>query len=838
MPGETLSFDILAHDGASRSFRDVGNEALKASGKVDIAAASLKVFDDATMKQGKAAATSTAAMKAHRDAANLLADAENVLAGRATTTTKLMADQGRKLDDGTSKMGRLGKATDETSGILSGFGRNAGGAVSPMGALVGAGAALAPVLVTLGFGLGGLAAAAYGVAKPIETAAQKAGGLRANLASLNPEQQQAAQSVLALQAGYDRFQKALEPTVLRDFNAAISVARPLLAGVEPVAKATGNALAGVFGQLGVEFRSGQWQQFFAWMAANAGPDLRQVGSLLVSLTKDIPPLMEELQPLAHGFLSVADAAAKAGGAYVSFLHAQQVKANQPGTIFTQIKDFIKYGYGGQKAAQAAQAMAAQQAALNQRLKDAHTATADLIHPVGTFTSGLQSAQVATQSEAAAVTGLTSALKVLAGGLLTTEQDQVAWKQAQQAAGKAIQSVTGSLDSNKAAALAARSAVISSTQAALTYANQEVNVHHNTQAASTIIRDQIRWLQDHAGKSRIAAAEIDALRQALAKLTSKKVTVTLQTAGGGTVKVSSSVKNAAGFLEFRKAGGLIGGGMAGRDSVPAMLMPGEVVVPTSMVKAGMVDHLRGRLPRFAGGGLVGELGTLTPFASAHERTFAADRERVFATAAISALLAHAQAVEKAAKLASMGSGGPSGGAVGALQRFAASLFGAHGWGPGQLPPLISLWNQESGWNRFARNPSSGAYGIPQALPPGKMGAAANPPTSSAAAQIRWGEGYIASVYGSPAAAWAHERAVSWYGKGLDAVFSKPTLIGVGEAGRERVRVTPAGLGAGGRGGNTYKITVNVPPNVNMADVGQATVTAIREFERTSGKGWRS
>ena len=167
MPGETLSFDILAHDGASRSFRDVGNEALKASGKVDIAAASLKVFDDATMKQGKAAATSTAAMKAHRDAANLLADAENVLAGRATTTTKLMADQGRKLDDGTSKMGRLGKATDETSGILSGFGRNAGGAVSPMGALVGAGAALAPVLVTLGFGLGGVAAAAYGAAKPI-----------------------------------------------------------------------------------------------------------------------------------------------------------------------------------------------------------------------------------------------------------------------------------------------------------------------------------------------------------------------------------------------------------------------------------------------------------------------------------------------------------------------------------------------------------------------------------------------------------------------------------------------------------------------------------------------
>src|SRR5689334_24527928 len=39
---------------------------------------------------------------------------------------------------------------------------------------------------------------------------------------------------------------------------------------------------------------------------------------------------------------------------------------------------------------------------------------------------------------------------------------------------------------------------------------------------------------------------------------------------------------------------------------------------------------------------------------------------------------------------------------------------------------SMWSsydylemREAGYNRFARNPSSGAYGIPQALPPTKM-----------------------------------------------------------------------------------------------------------------------
>ena len=52
------------------------------------------------------------------------------------------------------------------------------------------------------------------------------------------------------------------------------------------------------------------------------------------------------------------------------------------------------------------------------------------------------------------------------------------------------------------------------------------------------------------------------------------------------------------------GGYITGGIAGQDSVPIMAMPGEVVVPTAMVNAGAVDHLRGKIPGFAAGGRVG------------------------------------------------------------------------------------------------------------------------------------------------------------------------------------------------------------------------------------------
>ena len=39
---------------------------------------------------------------------------------------------------------------------------------------------------------------------------------------------------------------------------------------------------------------------------------------------------------------------------------------------------------------------------------------------------------------------------------------------------------------------------------------------------------------------------------------------------------------------------------------------------------------------------------------------------------------------------------------------------------QFPCLDKLWTKESGWNHRASNPSSGAYGIPQALPGSKMG----------------------------------------------------------------------------------------------------------------------
>lgn len=85
----------------------------------------------------------------------------------------------------------------------------------------------------------------------------------------------------------------------------------------------------------------------------------------------------------------------------------------------------------------------------------------------------------------------------------------------------------------------------------------------------------------------------------------------------------------------------------------------------------------------------------------------------------------------------------------------------GWSSSQCADLGRLWEKESGWNHRAENRSSGAYGIPQALPGSKMGTVAADWRTNPATQIKWGLSYIKGRYGSPSNAWAHSQRVGWY-----------------------------------------------------------------------------
>ena len=93
--------------------------------------------------------------------------------------------------------------------------------------------------------------------------------------------------------------------------------------------------------------------------------------------------------------------------------------------------------------------------------------------------------------------------------------------------------------------------------------------------------------------------------------------------------------------------------------------------------------------------------------------------------------------------------------------AQALMPQFGFSPTEFSCLDALWNSESGWNLHADNPTSDAYGIPQALPGSKMATAGPDWANNAETQIKWGLGYIRSSYGTPCAAWAFKQGHGWY-----------------------------------------------------------------------------
>ncbi|HYH34986.1 MAG TPA: lytic transglycosylase domain-containing protein [Nocardioides sp.] len=91
--------------------------------------------------------------------------------------------------------------------------------------------------------------------------------------------------------------------------------------------------------------------------------------------------------------------------------------------------------------------------------------------------------------------------------------------------------------------------------------------------------------------------------------------------------------------------------------------------------------------------------------------------------------------------------------------ARALMPQFGFSADQFSCLDSLYISESDWRVDADNPTSSAYGIPQALT--SMHELPADYMTSAEAQIRWGLDYIADSYGSPCAAWEFKQANNWY-----------------------------------------------------------------------------
>ena len=104
-----------------------------------------------------------------------------------------------------------------------------------------------------------------------------------------------------------------------------------------------------------------------------------------------------------------------------------------------------------------------------------------------------------------------------------------------------------------------------------------------------------------------------------------------------------------------------------------------------------------------------------------------------------------------------------GSVAEYQAYAKERCEAYGWSEADFNALVALWNKESGWNPTSYNRSSGAYGIPQALPGSKMITAGSDWATNYKTQIDWGLNYIKNRkgYGTPTKAWDHSCKYGWY-----------------------------------------------------------------------------
>jgi hypothetical protein len=96
-----------------------------------------------------------------------------------------------------------------------------------------------------------------------------------------------------------------------------------------------------------------------------------------------------------------------------------------------------------------------------------------------------------------------------------------------------------------------------------------------------------------------------------------------------------------------------------------------------------------------------------------------------------------------------------------KQLGCALLSEFGFGLDQMPCLEKLWDKESGWRTTAENKSSGAYGIPQALPPTKLSKYGGDWRTNPATQIRWGLDYIRGRYKTPCGAWAYFQSHNHY-----------------------------------------------------------------------------
>ncbi len=286
------------------------------------------------------------------------------------------------------------------------------------------------------------------------------------------------------------------------------------------------------------------------------------------------------------------------------------------------------------------------------------------------------------------------------------------------------------------------------------------LHNQTQTAQGK-SDRQRLINDliNSGLSAKQARKfVDGLQTSVNGLHGKNIGIGVTASGKGGISIFSSQGGSGQknvwrlILQGMAKGGKLPG-FGGGDQLPYLLEPGEAVVDKHRTRRYASTLKAMGVPGMASGGIAG----MEPFAAGALSTDTGNDMFNWVKSVIAQ-------VKRMAQQAIGGVGGPGGGAPAANAALAHRLYAS------QLSPADwAAWNAvamaESGWNQFATNPTSGAYGIPQAFPPTKMPFAAQAAGgSNPMAQITWMWQYMKSVYGGPLGAEASELNRGWYDHG--------------------------------------------------------------------------
>jgi SLT domain-containing protein len=629
------------------------------------------------------------------------------------------------------------------------------------------------------------------------------------------------------------------------FNRGLQLAAHLMHDVEPVASATGSAVGTLLGRVDAEFQSGTWQSFFGFMAREAGPDIQLVGNNLVDLMNTLPPLLRDLQPLAKGFLEASDGALKLAGTVVRLSDQERELAK---------KSTESSGWLGRLAKSAQQAF--QQMYPGTKVTGILGKTLDHIGSSGSgpAAKGLNAVTTAAKPAFNAVSDLNSSLMQL-NSLLSNQSSEISWKQAQIAATKAIDAGSKALDGNSSKHLANRALVVQSTQSLLGLIDNEKKSGVSVHTMAGQLQNQILFLQRAHDKSAFMRQELILLERALLDVKSENIAIHISGSGswavvGGGHRVLSG-GHPPGTGPVAAQGLFINTGTPGVDDQLIRAQRGELVVPVPMVNSGEVDHLRGRIPGFSGGGVVGHysdgLGGLTKWFRSEN------------SATITAIADSVAAAFKAAKPAPGSGGGhvgwnPGGGTaqwggdvlsalrqVGVPQSYELLVLYQMQSESGGNPNIVNKW--DSNW--AAGHPSVGlmqviagtfdAYAGPyRNTGPFSYGVSVNPMANIYAALnygahngrgFGTGPGQIGSGHGYANGGMITEPIVG--------VGASGTRYSFGERGPEWV--TP------GRGGGAKIVIQNLNitlPFGSSREHGRQIVEHILNWEKAAGANWRS